>query len=103
MTTEPGDRAWVLHHYPYGDTSLIVELFTRTQGRLGVLAKGARRARSALARIEAGRPLWVRWLGRGELPVLAQAEELGPFLPLNPLQNLSLFYCQRAAVAADPA
>ncbi|MDD5004585.1 MAG: recombination protein O N-terminal domain-containing protein, partial [Acidithiobacillus sp.] len=28
MTTEPGDRAWVLHHYPYGDTSLIVELFT---------------------------------------------------------------------------
>lgn len=92
MTTEPGDRAWVLHHYPYGDTSLIVELFTRTQGRLGVLAKGARRARSALARIEAGRPLWVRWLGRGELPVLAQAEELGPFLPLNPLQNLSLFY-----------
>ncbi|MDA8113367.1 MAG: DNA repair protein RecO [Acidithiobacillus sp.] len=92
MTTEAGDRAWVLHRYPYGDTSLVVELFTQTQGRLGVLAKGARRARSPLARIEAGRPLWVRWLGRGELPVLAQAEELGPALPLDALQNLSLFY-----------
>ena len=92
MTTEAGERAWVLHRYPYGDTSLIVELFTQTQGRLGVLAKGARRARSPLARIEAGRPLWVRWLGRGELPVLAQAEELGPALPLDTLQNLSLFY-----------
>lgn len=92
MTTEAGDRAWVLHRYPYGDTSLVVELFTQTQGRLGVLAKGARRARSPLARIEAGRPLWVRWLGRGELPVLAQAEELGPALPLDALQSLSLFY-----------
>ena len=92
MTTEAGDRAWVLHRYPYGDTSLVVELFTQTQGRLGVLAKGARRTRSPLARVEAGRPLWVRWLGRGELPVLAQAEELGPALPLDALQNLSLFY-----------
>ncbi|WP_163097110.1 DNA repair protein RecO [Acidithiobacillus ferrianus] len=106
MTTETSDRAWVLHRYPYGDTSLVVELFTQTQGRLGVLAKGARRARSPLARLEAGHPLWVRWLGRGELPVLAQAETLEAAPSLGAMQHLSLFYINelllRLTQRADP-
>ncbi|MFA7495509.1 MAG: DNA repair protein RecO [Acidithiobacillus sp.] len=92
MTTDFSDRAWLLHRYPYGDSSLIVELFTQQYGRLGLLAKGARRPRSTLAYLEAGRPIWVRWQGQGELPLLVQAEELGAAQPLNPLQNLSLFY-----------
>ncbi|MBN2679654.1 DNA repair protein RecO [Acidithiobacillus montserratensis] len=92
MTTDAGDRAWVLHRYAYGDSSLIVEFFSQQYGRLGMLAKGARRPRSAFASIEAGRPLWIRWLGKGDLPLLVQAEELGTLLPLNTLQNLSLFY-----------
>ncbi len=92
MTTESGDRAWVLHRYAYGDSSLVVELFSRKQGRLGLLAKGARRPRSPFARIEAGRPLWIRWQGKGDLPLLVQAEELAAVAPLNTLQNLSLFY-----------
>lgn len=106
MTTESGDRAWVLHRYAYGDSSLVVECFTRQQGRLGLLAKGARRPRSSLAGMEAGRPLWIRWQGRGALPLLVQAEELGAAPPLNPLQNLSLFYMNelllRLTQRADP-
>lgn len=92
MTTEAGDRAWILHRYAYGDSSLVVEFFSQQHGRLGLLAKGARRPRSAFASIEAGRPLWIRWLGKGELPLLVQAEELGIRQPLNTLQSLSLFY-----------
>jgi DNA repair protein RecO (recombination protein O) len=37
-----------LHTYPYKETSLIVEAFTRRFGRVSLLARGARRPRSAL-------------------------------------------------------
>ena len=40
--------AYVLHHYDWSETSLIVELFTREQGRVVVAAKGAKRPTSQL-------------------------------------------------------
>ncbi len=42
----PPLAAYVLHSYDWSDSSLIVELFTRTQGRLVVVAKGAKRPTS---------------------------------------------------------
>ncbi|HBE91004.1 MAG TPA: DNA repair protein RecO, partial [Gammaproteobacteria bacterium] len=33
--------AYVLHTRPYRETSLILEVFSRTYGRLGLVAKGA--------------------------------------------------------------
>ncbi len=38
--------AYVLHQYHWSETSLIVELFTRAQGRVVVVAKGAKRPTS---------------------------------------------------------
>ena len=40
--------AYVLHRYDWSETSLIVELFTRAQGRVVVAAKGAKRPTSQL-------------------------------------------------------
>lgn len=40
--------AYVLHQYNWSETSLIVDLFTREQGRLVVVAKGAKRPYSQL-------------------------------------------------------
>jgi DNA repair protein RecO (recombination protein O) len=40
--------SYVLHRYDWSETSLIVELFTRTQGRVVVIAKGAKRPTSQL-------------------------------------------------------
>lgn len=40
--------AYVLHHYDWSESSLIVELFTRERGRLAVAAKGAKRPYSQL-------------------------------------------------------
>ncbi len=40
--------AYVLHRYDWSETSLIVELFTREQGRVVVAAKGAKRPTSQL-------------------------------------------------------
>ncbi len=44
-STQP---AFVLHHYDWSETSLILDLFTREQGRLAVVAKGAKRPYSQL-------------------------------------------------------
>lgn len=40
--------AFVLHHYDWSETSLILDLFTRDQGRQAVIAKGAKRPYSQM-------------------------------------------------------
>lgn len=42
------DSAFVLHHYDWSETSLILDLFTRERGRVAVVAKGAKRPTSQL-------------------------------------------------------
>ena len=41
-------NAFVLHHYDWSETSLILDLFTREQGRIAVAARGAKRPYSQL-------------------------------------------------------
>ena len=41
-------EAYVLHHYDWSESSLILDLYTREQGRLAVAAKGAKRPYSQL-------------------------------------------------------
>lgn len=40
--------AYVLHHYDWSETSLVLDLFTRDLGRIAVVAKGAKRPYSQL-------------------------------------------------------
>ena len=69
------DTAFVLHTYPYSETSLIAEVLTRNHGRLGLLAKGAKRPRSVLRGVLlAFQPLLITWFGKGELRTLGRAE-----------------------------
>lgn len=76
------ERAYVLHTWPYSETSLLVEVYSRTHGRLPLLAKGARRPRSALrGLLLAFQPLSLGWSGRGEVRTLNRCEWLGG-LPL---------------------
>jgi DNA repair protein RecO (recombination protein O) len=70
--------AYVLHTYPFRETSLVVETFTRSHGRVAMVARGAKRPRSALrGSIMAFQPLGLYWSGRGELRVLMRAEWQG--------------------------
>jgi DNA repair protein RecO (recombination protein O) len=69
---EPG---YVLHAYPYKETSLVIEAFTRRHGRVGLLARGARRPRSAMRGVLiAFHPLRLSWSGSSELGTLIAAE-----------------------------
>ncbi len=72
------EPAFVLHAYPYKETSLIVEVFSRRFGRVGLLARGARRPRSALrGLLLAFHPLRLTWSGSAELGTLLTAEWAG--------------------------
>ncbi|MCC5811951.1 MAG: DNA repair protein RecO [Ectothiorhodospiraceae bacterium] len=96
MTAEAPDEleaAYVLHRRGYRDTSLIVELFTARHGRVGVVARGARAARSRWrGLLEPFQPLLATWRGRGELQTLVQAEAAGPALRLRRQRLASGFY-----------
>lgn len=78
-----GAAAFLLHAYPFSESSLILEVFARDHGRLALLARGARRPRSALRGVLLNfQPLEFGWFGGGEVKTLAKAEWLGgmPFL-----------------------
>ncbi len=76
---QPG---FVLHTYPWRETSLIVEALSRDHGRLAMVAKGARRPMSALRGVlMAFQPLLIDWSGGGEVKTLVRAEWQGG-LPL---------------------
>ena len=73
-----GQAAWVLHLHPYSETSLVVDVFTRDHGRVPLLARGARRPRSAMrGMLMSFQPLELGWFGGGEVKTLAKVEWLG--------------------------
>lgn len=87
------DRGYVLHSYPYRETSLILQVWTEKHGRMGLVAKGARRPKSAArAVLVAFQPLVLDWFGRGELRTLKTAEPAVPATPLGGQSLLSAFY-----------
>jgi DNA repair protein RecO (recombination protein O) len=77
---EPG---FVLHTYPYKETSLIVEAFSRRHGRVALLARGARRPRSAMRGVLLSfHPLRLSWSASTELGNLIGAEWSGAWRSL---------------------
>lgn len=76
--------AYVIHTRAYRDTSLIIEIFTPTHGRVSLLARGAKsgKVKKALV-LQPFRKLHVSWAGRGDLPVLTAVEEVGESLRLS--------------------
>ena len=87
------DRGYVLHTYPYRETSLILQVWTEKHGRLGLVAKGARRPKSASRSVLIPfQPLVLDWFGRGELRTLKTAEPASPATPLGGQSLLSAFY-----------
>lgn len=85
--------AFILHRQPYRDTSLLVEAWTPVHGRVGLVARGVRTARSRLrGLLHPFAPLLLSWAGKGELLSLRGAEEAGMAVPIPPERLLSGFY-----------
>jgi DNA repair protein RecO (recombination protein O) len=87
------DRGYVLHSYAYRETSLILQAWTEKHGRLGLVAKGARRPKSAARAILVPfQPLVMDWFGKAELKTLKTAEPAAPATPLAGESLMSAFY-----------
>ena len=85
--------AFVLHTRPYRDTSLLVELFTKQDGRLTVVARSARGMKSRFKWILMPfLPLLVSFSGKTDLRSLQQAEVNGQSYELKHDTLLSGFY-----------
>ena len=90
VADQPG---FVLHSYPYKETSLIVDMFTRDHGRVALIAKGAKRPHSQLRGVlQTFQPLAAGWVGKSELRTLTGAEWVGGMLPLEKAALLCGFY-----------
>ncbi|MFM1927615.1 MAG: hypothetical protein RIR28_198 [Pseudomonadota bacterium] len=87
------NEAYVLHSLAWRETSLIVEVLTRAEGRLGLVARGARRPRSALrGLLQPFQPIMVRYASKGELRTLMAAEWQGGMPVLSGEALLAGFY-----------
>lgn len=97
------DTGFVLHSIAWRETSLIVEVFSRSHGRLGLIAKGARRPRSALrGLLQPFQPLEIRWAGKGELRTLIGAEWVGGMSLLDGAALMPGFYLNELLVRLLP-
>jgi DNA repair protein RecO (recombination protein O) len=97
---EPG---YVLHTYAYKETSLIVEAFTRRFGRVALLARGARRPRSAMRGVLlAFHPLRFGWSGSADLATLIGVEWAGALQSLAGRALMCGFYLNELVLRLVP-
>ncbi len=91
VTLQPG---YILHSKPYRDTSLLLEAFTRDFGRIGLVAKGARRTHRGSLKgvLQPFQALLLSWSGRGDLGTLTDAEHTTLLPPLTGHTLISGFY-----------
>src|SRR5690242_5356873 len=91
--TRDDEPAYVLHTYPFKETSLVAEVFSRNCGRLGLVARGARRPRSPMrGLLMSFQPLLLGWGGKSELRTLYRAESVAGHQQLTGLNLLCGFY-----------
>jgi len=87
------EPAYVLHTHPYKESSLIVEAFSRHAGRVALLARGARRARSSIrGTLLSFHLLRLSWAGSAEVATLTSAEWAGGQAALSGMALMCGFY-----------
>src|SRR5690625_3995414 len=100
--------AYILHSRPYRETSLLLECLTRDHGRVGMVARGVRRARArvSLSTLQAFQSLALAFSLRGELGTLRTAEPAGCPVRLTGTALLAGLYVNelvvRLSVRQDP-
>jgi len=85
--------AFILHHRPFRDTSQILDVLSRDHGKLALVARGSRGAKSRLRVVlRPFMPLAMSWVQRSDLGTLTGADVHGAPLRLSGDALLSGFY-----------
>jgi len=78
-----GEPGFVLHWRPFSESSLLLDLYSRTYGRITAIAKGARSKKSAYrGTLRPFALITLGWSGKGEVKTLTQSEWAGPGVAL---------------------
>jgi len=105
-STSFSSAGFILHRYPYKETSYILETFTRTHGRVAMVAKGAKRGSASKYALNAFQPVTINWFGRADLKTLKTAEHDGIYPQLRGSALMAAFYVNelilKLAVKDDP-
>ena len=85
--------AFILHHRPFRDSSQILDLISRDHGKLAVVARGSRGAKSRLKGVlRPFMPLSMSWVIKSDLGTLTGAEVQGAPLRLTGDALLAGYY-----------
>jgi DNA repair protein RecO (recombination protein O) len=85
--------AFILHQRKFRETSLIIDVLTRDFGRVSLLAKGVRKARSKTAGLlQPFIPLTLSYFGKAELKTLTDVEIIQSAIELKGLTLYCGFY-----------
>ncbi|MDC0182668.1 DNA repair protein RecO [Nitrosomonadales bacterium] len=102
-TKKENESIYVLHTYPFKETSLIAELFSKNYGRISVIAKGARRPRSSLrGMLQSFQLLEATWSGKNEIKTLHNIEWCDKFLNVEGGALLCGFYINELIIRLLP-
>ena len=75
---------YILHSYPFKETSLIVEILSKDFGRIALVAKGARRPKSSLrGMLLPFQSLHATWSGLQDLKTLHNVDWSNAFLAIE--------------------
>jgi recombinational DNA repair protein (RecF pathway) len=97
------DLGFILHQYPYTETSLILDVFTQNHGRINLIAKGAKRPNSQLRPVlQLFQPLWLSYSGKNDLKTLTKAEPEGAILQIQAKYALHILYIHELMMQLCP-
>lgn len=96
--------AFILHARAWRETSLLLEVLSREHGRIGLVARAVRSARSRTPRgvLQPLTPLRLSWSGRGELASLTSAEAVGAPMILSGEALLCALYMNELVARLVP-
>jgi len=95
------EDAFILHRRPFKESSLMLDLFTRTEGRVSVIAKGAKRSKTRAGQqglLQPFTPISISWQGKGELKTMVGIEPNGHPMHLSSLALVSGLYLNEILV-----
>jgi DNA repair protein RecO (recombination protein O) len=91
--------AFLLHQRPWRESSALLEVFSESHGRIGLIARGVRSARSRQrGELQPFRALRLSWQGSGELGTLTAVEADGALIRLQGRSLYSAFYLNELLV-----
>ncbi|ASJ74452.1 DNA repair protein RecO [Granulosicoccus antarcticus] len=85
--------AYILHYTQWAETSFIVDAFTLSHGRIGMMAKSARSSKPRTrALYQPFRPLLLSWVGGSDMRTLTGIEESGAPLEMESAELACSYY-----------